>query len=118
MSSNKDIEKLNSEIEKIEADMASGLLEKADLWWSVENAMTISFLVLLFGVFVISVAARLISKGSDTDSVLKVFALILIIVSAVFLVVAGYSDQQISPVIGLLGTIAGYLLGKDHKGQS
>ena len=34
-------------------------------------------------------------------------------VFAIFLVVAGYSDQQIAPVIGLLGTIAGYLLGKE-----
>jgi biopolymer transport protein ExbB/TolQ len=34
---------------------------------------------------------------------------------AVFLVVAGYTDTQIAPVMGLLGTVAGYLLGKEPK---
>jgi hypothetical protein len=29
--------------------------------------------------------------------------------------VAGYSDQQIAPAMGLLGTIVGYLLGKDVR---
>ena len=33
----------------------------------------------------------------------------------VFLIVAGYTEKQIAPVIGLLGTIAGYLLGKSSS---
>ncbi|QTA83229.1 Uncharacterized protein dnl_56240 [Desulfonema limicola] len=36
----------------------------------------------------------------------------LVIVSGLFLITAGYSQEQISPMIGLLGTTAGYLLGK------
>jgi hypothetical protein len=40
------------------------------------------------------------------------FGTILIITTSVFLVVAGYSSNQIAPVTGLLGTLAGYLLGK------
>jgi uncharacterized membrane protein len=57
----------------------------------------------------------LIRSGIKTEAVLRIFGTILIIMLAVFLVVAGYTDTQIAPVMGLLGTIAGYLLGKETK---
>jgi hypothetical protein len=39
----------------------------------------------------------------------------LIISSSIFLIVAGYTSQQIAPAMGLLGTLAGYLLGKESS---
>lgn len=65
----------------------------------------------MFGLVVFGVMAFLIHKGHDANNVLRVCALPLIIVSAIFLIVVGYSQQQIAPVMGLLGTVAGYLLG-------
>jgi hypothetical protein len=35
-----------------------------------------------------------------------------------FLITAGYTSDQIAPMIGLLGTIAGYLLGKSTQGST
>lgn len=84
-------------------------------WWSTRNAMTISAALLVFGVVVLLLATYLIKVGKSSEAVLRIFGTILIIVIAVFLVVAGYSDTQIAPVMGLLGTIAGYLLGKESK---
>jgi hypothetical protein len=84
-------------------------------WWSVTNAMTISSVVLLFGLLVILLATYLIRSGINTEAVLRIFGTILIIMVSVFLVVAGYTDTQIAPVMGLLGTIVGYLLGKETK---
>jgi len=81
-------------------------------WWSVTNAMTMSSAVLGFGVVVLVLVAALMKSGQDTDAILRTFGTILIIVGALFLVVAGYSANQVAPVMGLLGTIAGYLLGK------
>jgi hypothetical protein len=47
---------------------------------------------------------------------IQAFALPLIVLSEVMLVIAGFSDAQIAPVIGLLGTISGYLLrSRDPK---
>jgi hypothetical protein len=83
--------------------------------WTATNALTISGGVLVFGLVVLLVAAHLIRNGKSADSILKIFGTITIIIAAVFLIVAGYSDRQISPVIGLLGTIAGYLLGKESN---
>jgi uncharacterized membrane protein len=88
---------------------------KAPIWWSTTNAMTMSATVLIFGTLVIVFATYLIRRGKSSEAVLRIFGTLLIIVIAVFLVVAGYSDTQISPVMGLLGTVAGYLLGKENR---
>ena len=90
----------------------------AESWWSVTNAMTISAVVLVFGVFVLLLATYLIRIGKSSESVLRIFGTVLIIVISVFLVVAGYTSNQIAPVMGLLGTIAGYLLGKETATRS
>lgn len=85
---------------------------KQQSWWSVNEAMTISSAVLVFGFVIVVVVGYLLGKGIASENLLRTFGTILIIIASVFLVVAGYSDQQIAPVMGLLGTIAGYLLGK------
>ena len=89
-----------------------------ETWWSVTNAMTISVTVLIFGMFVLLLAAYLIRIGKSSESVLRIFGTVLIIVISVFLVVAGYTSTQIAPVMGLLGTIVGYLLGKETAAKS
>src|SRR5687768_325818 len=89
-----------------------------ETWWSVTNAMTISVTVLIFGMFVLLLAAYLIRIGKSSESVLRIFGTVLIIVISVFPVVAGYTSTQIAPVMGLLGTIVGYLLGKETAAKS
>ncbi len=84
-------------------------------WWTVTNSMTISAVVLVFGLLVILLATYLIKNGKNAEAVLRIYGTILIVVASVFLVVAGYTDTQIAPVMGLLGTIVGYLLGKEVK---
>lgn len=76
------------------------------------NVIPLTSGVFILALVVFSLATYLIRKGVPSGSILKVFGTILIIFAAVFLMVAGYSDTQVAPVIGLLGTIAGYLLGK------
>lgn len=88
---------------------------KTGLWWSTESAMTMSAAVLLFGVFTMIIAAVLIRKGTPPEATLRVVGTLIILVASVFLVVAGYDDKQIAPVMGLLGTVAGYLLGKSTR---
>lgn len=87
------------------------------VWWTVEDAMTISSVVLVFGLTITVVAAWLVRSGISHNAVLRVFGTILILVFSVFLVVAGYDDKQIAPVLGLLGTVAGYLLGRSERGD-
>ena len=85
-------------------------------WWTNQNAMTMSSVVLVFGIVVIGICAWLMRKSTpSSEAILRVFGTVLIITGALFLVVAGYSDKQMAPVMGLLGTLAGYLLGKSPE---
>jgi len=51
----------------------------------------------------------------DASSISRMTGLTLIVTSALVLVTAGYSTEQMSGVMGLLGTIAGYLLGSARE---
>jgi hypothetical protein len=82
-------------------------------WWSVNNAMTMCAVLLVFAFFVLSLTGYLMKNGQSGAVVLRVFGTVLVITMATFLVVAGYDDQQLGAPLGLLGTIVGYLLGKD-----
>jgi hypothetical protein len=75
--------------------------------------------VLLFGlilvIFTVILALRR-STGWDQEST-RIFTISLVVTAGLFLITAGYSDQQIAPMFGLLGTIVGYLLGKSPPGE-
>ncbi|GAB3924574.1 hypothetical protein GCM10028827_12760 [Mucilaginibacter myungsuensis] len=72
-------------------------------------------LVLGFGIITIFLEVYLIKTNKiDANNSIKFIILTLIITGTLFLITAGY-DAQLTPVLGLLGTIAGYLLGKGEK---
>ncbi|PSR15043.1 MAG: hypothetical protein DA408_16345 [Bacteroidetes bacterium] len=72
--------------------------------------------VLVFGMIVILAQALIISRRQEPLSQsLKYLSITLIIVGSLFLVTAGYGNAQIAPIIGLLGTVAGYLLGRTQS---
>lgn len=51
-------------------------------------------------------------RGTKLDHAFsRNFIILTVIFSALFLIVAGYSERQTAPVFGLLGTIVGYLFG-------
>ena len=76
----------------------------------------LSILVLVFGLIVMGLETYLIAnKRITTDYAIKFITVTLIVTSTLFLITAGYSNNQIAPAMGLLGTIAGYLLGKTNN---
>lgn len=83
-----------------------------------DDGLFLSLCLLVFSLFVFALMTYLIRLGKEPDQILKVFGSVLIVVSAVFLIIAGYSEKQIAPVIGLLGTVAGYILGKSAGNHS
>lgn len=48
----------------------------------------------------------------EMTNAMKYPVVLVIIVSSLFLVTGGYGNSQITPIIGLLGTLAGYILGR------
>jgi hypothetical protein len=85
--------------------------------WNPALVQFLTVSVLAFGILVIMIMAILVLKKSQTGEILRLFTVPMVIVAAVFLVVTGFSNEQITPVIGLLGTLAGYILGvQSQKG--
>ena len=82
------------------------------------NELLLSFGVLIFGFLVILVELYLIKISYfDQGQAIKFLLVTLVIMSALFLISAGFSNNQIAPAMGLFGTIAGYLLGKGDTGD-
>ena len=99
-----------------EADALVSQAQQTDAAPPKVDALSLS--VLVFVLIIVGLMTYLIRIGRNGGSVLRALGVPMIIGAAVFLVVAGFSEHQITPVIGLLGTIAGYLLGKSTSGDS
>lgn len=82
---------------------------------AAENLLGLA--ILMFGLIVIFLEMALMAiqrKGWGIQST-RIVGITLIVTIGAFLIVAGYSQEQISPMIGLLGTIVGFLLGKSSS---
>jgi hypothetical protein len=74
---------------------------------------TLSMAVLVFAVILVLIELYIIKiRRLNGEDAIKFITITLIIMATLFLITAGYSNDQIAPAVGLLGTIAGYLLGK------
>jgi hypothetical protein len=75
--------------------------------------------VLTFGILLLGLEVLVILKKSQGWGInsTRIVGLTLIVTSGVFLITAGYSKDQTAPMVGLLGTIAEYLLGKTGKNE-
>jgi hypothetical protein len=74
----------------------------------------------VFTLIVILLLTSIIAKAKtpwSPRSVISGFGLVLIIGAALTLVAAGFAVEQFSPAMGLLGAIAGYLLGSTEPNE-
>jgi len=82
--------------------------------WTPDLVRFLSLGVLGFsGVALITASALLWRAGASPHQVLRVFGVIVILGFSALLLVVGYNNEQLTPIVGLFGAIAGYLLGKD-----
>jgi hypothetical protein len=78
------------------------------------NPWLVSFLtvvVILFCLVVLHYMWNMLKSGQSAGDVLRLATMPMVIGAAIFLVLLGFSNEQMTPVIGLLGTMIGYILG-------
>lgn len=75
-------------------------------------ASYLTILVVFFGIVTFLIVWASTRGTANSDQFLRSSIIILIIVSSLILIVAGYSNEQIAPAFGLFGTIVGYMLGR------
>jgi len=84
---------------------AKHFLTDLEFWLSLE--------VLVFGGAVVFLEFLLLRGRSITaEEALRVYAITIIIIGALFTVTAGFDNISVAPAFGLLGTVAGYILGR------
>jgi len=83
--------------------------------WHTALEIGMSASVLIFGIMVMLMEIMYLKSRSDIHPtwVLKIIGLSLVITAGLYLIVAGFSQTQTAAMMGLLGTVAGYLLGKE-----
>jgi len=87
--------------------------------WSASLVEILGGGLLLFCLLVLVIAAWLLrGKNVDSQIIKKMFGLTLILCLSAFLMVTGYGQAQLTPIVGLFGTVAGYLLAKDARTQT
>lgn len=94
----------------IPAKQAPAPLSSFEFWLSV---IILSFTL----IFVLAEVWLIRSNLLSAESSLRAILVTLIIGATLFLITAGYSNDQIAPAMGLFGTIAGYLLGKNTSAK-
>lgn len=68
--------------------------------------------LLIFGVIFQALLTYSIFRGKiDQEKYLILTVINLIIVAALFMLIAGFSSERTTPLLALLGTIVGYVLG-------
>jgi hypothetical protein len=79
----------------------------------------LSLIILVFGLLVLAAEFLLLRTVScNAEQLLRIFGITLIVIGALIIIPAGFSNDTIAPAMGLLGTIAGYLLSqRDGNGS-
>ena len=81
------------------------------------SELSLSIAVLVFTILLVCVIARItVKKGQGWGPLTtKLFIIVVVVGASLFLLTAGYSQAQMTPIIGLLGAIIGYALGKKDE---
>ncbi|RYH60465.1 MAG: hypothetical protein EON54_10775 [Alcaligenaceae bacterium] len=86
--------------------------------WSPDLVLWLAGMVLVFALCTLVLSAFVLHRTSSSTQVGSVFGIIIIVTLSAVLVIVGYSHEQLTPVIGLFGAIAGYLAGKEQPSKS
>lgn len=87
--------------------------------WTADMAKSMAWSLFGFTALVLILATMLLWKRNVSSAqIVRLFLLALIVSMASFLLVVGYDESQLTPVIGLFGAISGYLLGRESSSNN
>lgn len=92
---------------------------QADYYERTYPEFIFTLMVVVLAVAALSMQFLLLRKNKavQPEDSLRIFGVTLILVGTLFFITAGFDSEQIAPALGLFGTIAGYLLGRNKQTQ-
>ena len=77
--------------------------------------LLLTLVILFFGLIAVGVFYAMLRTNKGTPYNLRMFVIIILIFGTLLIVSSAYTTEQIAPVVGFFGTIAGYLLGRSDR---
>lgn len=74
-----------------------------------------TLVIMAFGVMAFVIFLLLARTERATPLFIRLYVVMVLVVGTLLVVSSSFSTQQIAPVVGFFGTLAGYLLGKGEK---
>jgi hydrogenase/urease accessory protein HupE len=78
----------------------------------------LTVIILVFGLIALGFLYAIARRPQTTPMVLRIYVITIIVFGTLAIVAAGYSSEQVAPVMGLFGTIAGYILGRSERKET
>lgn len=80
-----------------------------------QSEIGLTLLIFVFALLALGLFYLLVRTGKASPFLMRVYVIIILIFGTLLVVSSAYATDQIAPVVGFFGTIAGYLLGKSEK---
>lgn len=101
------------EAEPIAPSAAANIREVGSFFSWGEIQLTL--IIFVFGLIALGVFAWLVRGGRASPLVMRLYVIIILVIGTLLVVSSSYSTEQIAPIVGFFGTIAGYLMGKSER---
>lgn len=87
------------------------------LGWLSNREAALTVMLLVFALVYLYVAVFIFSriKEKNIEPAVRFASMLVIVIAALVLMFVGYDSQQVAPAYGLLGTLAGYILGRSNQ---
>ena len=87
------------------------------------HEIQLTIIIFIFGLIATLLFYLLVKTGKFDQFLMRIYVVIILVFGSLLVVSSGYATDQVAPVIGFFGTIAGYLLGRseiqgDKKGDA
>jgi hypothetical protein len=99
--------------EPVAPSTAVGLVQEGTL--SSFREIDITLIVLAFGLLALVLLYLIVRNEQPKEFELRIFIVTILVFGSLLVISAGFGEEQLSPVIGFFGTIAGYILGRGDR---
>ncbi len=80
-----------------------------------DRSLELTFIVLSFGLLALGLLYLIVRHKNGGPFELRIYTITILVFGSLLVVSAGFGTDQLGPVIGFFGTIAGYILGRGDR---
>ena len=77
--------------------------------------LDLTLVVLAFGMLALILLYLIVRNDQTKEFELRIFIVTILVFGSLLVMSAGFGEDQLGPVIGFFGTIAGYILGRGDR---